>query len=264
VTVCPYIAQYSTPTLADSRLTLSFLSGQDEPPPPPPAGGFADSDDDNDRDGEGGELDASGKALSKLIGKQEDTLDGGISDDSDDDDEFVDPDQEGKELSQSPRSASLIAHTELTLFFFIGPELHPFLLQQRDKQKAAQSAAAAAAAVTTAPAVMKPLQPEGGVKRSRSEDDVVGTSPVGRSAKTAKQTAKPDNATGSPNTARPIELALREILKKGGKPTTKDVTKQLRKRGLLNSDADKQELKETIGRVARIRKEGNASVVVLQ
>lgn len=143
-------------------------------------------------------------------------------------------------------------------------ELHPFLLQQRDKQKAAQSAAAAAAAVTTAPAVMKPLQPEGGVKRSRSEDDVAGTAPVGRSAKTAKQTAKPDNATGSPNTARPIELALREILKKGGKPTTKDVTKQLRKRGLLNSDADKQELKETIGRVARIRKEGNASVVVLQ
>ena len=120
MTVCPYIAQYSTPTLADSRLTLSFLSGQDEPPPPPPAGGFADSDDDNDRDGEGGELDASGKALSKLIGKQEDTLDGGISDDSDDDDEFVDPDQEGKELSQSPRSASLIAHTELTLFFLSG------------------------------------------------------------------------------------------------------------------------------------------------
>ena len=46
--------------------------------------------------------------------------------------------------------------------------------------------------------------------------------------------------------------------------TTKDVTKQLRKKGLLNTDADKDELKSTIGRVAKIMKEGNASYVVLK
>ena len=44
----------------------------------------------------------------------------------------------------------------------------------------------------------------------------------------------------------------------------KDVTKALRKRGLLDTDADKSELKATIARVARIRKEGNKSFVVLQ
>ena len=52
-------------------------------------------------------------------------------------------------------------------------------------------------------------------------------------------------------------------MRKSGKPTTKDVTKQLRKRGLLNTDADKAELKETISRIARIRKEDGVSVVVL-
>ena len=34
-------------------------------------------------------------------------------------------------------------------------------------------------------------------------------------------------------------------------------------RGLLTSDADKADLKETISRIARIRKEGDVSVVVL-
>ena len=63
---------------------------------------------------------------------------------------------------------------------------------------------------------------------------------------------------------RPIEAALRDVLRRGGKPTTKDVTKALRKRGLLDTDADKSELKATIARVARIRKEGNKSFVVLQ
>ena len=61
----------------------------------------------------------------------------------------------------------------------------------------------------------------------------------------------------------PIEAALRELLRRGAKPTTKDVTKQLRKRGLLNTDADKNELKATISRIARIRKEGEKSFVVL-
>ena len=48
-----------------------------------------------------------------------------------------------------------------------------------------------------------------------------------------------------------------------GKHTTKDVTKALRKRGLLNTDADKSELKETISRIARIRKGGSVGYVVL-
>ena len=46
--------------------------------------------------------------------------------------------------------------------------------------------------------------------------------------------------------------------------TTKDVTKQLRKKGLLGTDEDKEELKSTIGRVAKINKEGAASYVVLK
>ena len=61
-----------------------------------------------------------------------------------------------------------------------------------------------------------------------------------------------------------IRDRLRDVLRRGGKPTTKDVTKALRKRGLLDTDADKSELKATIARVARIRKEGNKSFVVLQ
>tara|TARA_B100001540_G_C15249271_1_gene391933 strand:- start:228 stop:506 length:279 start_codon:yes stop_codon:yes gene_type:complete len=69
---------------------------------------------------------------------------------------------------------------------------------------------------------------------------------------------------GDAAAVRPIEAALRDVLRRGGKPTTKDVTKALRKRGLLDTDADKSELKATIARVARIRKEGNKSFVVLQ
>ena len=64
--------------------------------------------------------------------------------------------------------------------------------------------------------------------------------------------------------ARPIEAALRELLRKGGKVTTKDVTKHLRKKGLLSSEDDKKELKETMSSIARIRKEGNVAYVVLQ
>ena len=199
-----------------------------------------DSDDerDGDIDEDGNRLDASGKALNKLLGKQEEELnDGGISDDSDDDDEFVDPDQE---------------------------ELHPFLLQQRDKMKAIE--AAEAAVETTVITTKAPVST--GVKRSRSDDDIVDKSPVGRSAKSAKAVKNEPvsilQSSAGTSTMRPIESALREILKKGGKPTTKDVTKQLRKKGLLNTDSDKTELKETIGRIARIRKEGNTAVVVLQ
>ena len=76
--------------------------------------------------------------------------------------------------------------------------------------------------------------------------------------------AEPAAAAPSGSGARPIEAALRDLLRKGGKPTTKDVTKHLRKKGLLSSEADKKELKETMARIARIRKEGNVAYVVLQ
>ena len=224
---------------SDDELAGEADELQQEEPPPPPVG-VHDSDDerDGDIDEDGNRLDASGKALNKLLGKQEEELnDGGISDDSDDDDEFVDPDQE---------------------------ELHPFLLQQRDKMKAIE--AAEAAVETTVITTKAPVST--GVKRSRSDDDIVDKSPVGRSAKSAKAVKNEPvsilQSSAGTSTMRPIESALREILKKGGKPTTKDVTKQLRKKGLLNTDSDKTELKETIGRIARIRKEGNTAVVVLQ
>ena len=93
-----------------------------------------------------------------------------------------------------------------------------------------------------------------GVKRPRETSPGAANVPV----KVQKTEAKPEAAT------RPIEVALRAILRGGSKVTTKDVTKQLRKKGLLNTDADKDELKSTIGRVAKIMKEGNASYVVLK
>jgi transcription initiation factor TFIIF subunit alpha len=100
-----------------------------------------------------------------------------------------------------------------------------------------------------------------GAKRSRSDDD------HGRPFKTIKTESgvrsEGGGGGGGPSSMRPIEAAVREVLRKSGKPTTKDVTKQLRKRGLLSTDADKAELKETISRIARIRKEGPVSIVVL-
>ena len=42
------------------------------------------------------------------------------------------------------------------------------------------------------------------------------------------------------------------------------MTKHLRKKGLLSSEDDKKELKETMSSIARIRKEGNVAYVVLQ
>ena len=55
-----------------------------------------------------------------------------------------------------------------------------------------------------------------------------------------------------------------DVARGASKVTTKDVTKQLRKKGLLGTDEDKEELKSTIGRVAKINKEGAASYVVLK
>ena len=245
----------------------------EEPPPPPPPRVVHDSDDEDDNS----DLDEEGKKVRRLLGRQENgTLSaggggsdfdlagraGGISDDSDDDDEFVDPDQE---------------------------ELHPFLLAQRNKtqvqkqeaeaaaaaaQKAQAEAAAAAKAAAdrraaSAAAAAAAVKSEGGnaavksepaaaavsgMKRGRFDDDVP------RATKSARTDAevKPEA-----NGLRPIELALREVLRRGAKPTTKDVTKQLRKKGLLNTDEDKNELKQTISRIARIRKEGGVSIVVL-
>ena len=160
--------------------------------------------------------------------------DAGASDDEDSDSEFVDPDQE---------------------------ELHPFLLQQRNKaeqaqvQKAQAAARAAQQAAAAAAAAVGKTEPvAAGVKRPRETSPGAANVPV----KVQKTEAKPEAAT------RPIEVALRAILRGGSKVTTKDVTKQLRKKGLLNTDADKDELKSTIGRVAKIMKEGNASYVVLK
>ena len=113
------------------------------------------------------------------------------------------------------------------------------------KRQAQQAAAAA---------VVKPEPVAAGVKRPRETSPGAANVPV----KAQKTEAKPEAAT------RPIEVALRAILRGGSKVTTKDVTKQLRKKGLLNTDADKDELKSTIGRVAKIMKEGNASYVVLK
>ena len=83
-------------------------------------------------------------------------------------------------------------------------------------------------------------------------------------ARAAPAKAEPAAAAAAVSGARPIEAALRELLRKGGKVTTKDVTKHLRKKGLLSSEDDKKELKETMSSIARIRKEGNVAYVVLQ
>ena len=84
--------------------------------------------------------------MRRLLGKQEDEEGGGISDDSDDDDEFVDPDQE---------------------------ELHPFLLQRRDKMQAAQAATASEPSGAAPQAgASAPSTQTAGVKRSRSDEDV--------------------------------------------------------------------------------------------
>jgi transcription initiation factor TFIIF subunit alpha len=230
------------------------LELEEPPPPPPPAGmAFGDSDDEG-ADGEGNALDETGKNVRRLLGKQEDEEGGGISDDSDDDDEFVDPDQE---------------------------ELHPFLLQRRDKMQAMQAATASepspsdAATQRATPMAQQGAQ-TAGVKRSRSDEDVAAgarVSPAARVAKSARGAgagpsapakAEPASVAAAVSGARPIEAALRELLRKGGKVTTKDVTKHLRKKGLLSSEDDKKELKETMSSIARIRKEGNVAYVVLQ
>ena len=233
------------------------LELEEPPPPPPPTAGFADSDDEG-VDAEGDELGEEGKKLRRLVGRQEDEEGGGISDDSDDDDEFVDPDQE---------------------------ELHPFLLQQRDKMQAQATAAAATAQrqateeverrremerrraqiglAANAPGAATKSEPvAAGTKRSRSED--FDAPPGAKAAKMGRASSHSDvkPEPGAESDARPIEAALRDMLRRG-KHTTKDVTKALRKRGLLNTDADKSELKETISRIARIRKEGNVGYVVL-
>jgi type II secretory pathway pseudopilin PulG len=202
----------------------------DAKPHGPTGGGGADDDDE--------ELDEEGAKLKRLLGREEEAEMaaelGGISDDEDSDSEFVDPDQE---------------------------ELHPFLLQQRNKAEQAQvqkaqaaARAAQQAAAAAAAAVVKTEPVAAGVKRPRETSPGAANVPV----KAQKTEAKPEAAT------RPIEVALRAILRGGSKVTTKDVTKQLRKKGLLNTDADKDELKSTIGRVAKIMKEGNASYVVLK
>ena len=230
------------------------LELEEPPPPPPPAGmAFGDSDDEG-ADGEGNALDETGKNVRRLLGKQEDEEGGGISDDSDDDDESVDPDQE---------------------------ELHPFLLQRRDKMQAMQAATASepspsdAATQRATPMAQQGAQ-TAGVKRSRSDEDVAAgarVSPAARVAKSARGAgagpsapakAEPASVAAAVSGARPIEAALRELLRKGGKVTTKDVTKHLRKKGLLSSEDDKKELKETMSSIARIRKEGNVAYVVLQ
>ena len=208
---------------------IEMVDADAKPPPKPhgPTGGGVDDDDE--------ELDEEGAKLKRLLGREEEAEMaaelGGISDDEDSDSEFVDPDQE---------------------------ELHPFLLQQRNKAEQAQvqkaQAAARAAQQAAAAAVVKPEPVAAGVKRPRETSPGAANVPV----KAQKTEAKPEAAT------RPIEVALRAILRGGSEVTTKDVTKQLRKKGLLNTDADKDELKSTIGRVAKIMKEGNASYVVLK
>ena len=104
--------------------------------------------------------------------------------------------------------------------------------------------------------VVKPEPVAAGVKRARDDDDAnAAAAPAAKAIKTE---------AGAGAAMRPIEAALRAILRGASKVTTKDVTKQLRKKGLLGTDEDKEELKSTIGRVAKINKEGAASYVVLK
>jgi transcription initiation factor TFIIF subunit alpha len=98
---------------------------------------------------------------------------GGISDDEDSDSEFVDPDQE---------------------------ELHPFLLQQRNKAEQAQvqkaqaaARAAQQAAAAAAAAVVKTEPVAAGVKRPRETSPGAANVPV----KAQKTEAKPEAATAA-------------------------------------------------------------------
>lgn len=220
---------------------IEMVDADDAKPPPKTGVGPNDDDEDEDED-----LDAEGAKLKRLLGREEEAATaaelGGFSDDDDSDSEFVDPDQE---------------------------ELHPFLLQQRNKAEqaqiqkaqaaaqAAQRAAQAAAQAAAAAVVVKPEPVAAGVKRARDDDDANATqsAPAAKAIKTE---------AGAGAAMRPIEAALRAILRGASKVTTKDVTKQLRKKGLLGTDEDKEELKSTIGRVAKINKEGAASYVVLK
>lgn len=219
---------------------IEMVDADDAKPPPKTGVGPNDDDEDEDED-----LDAEGAKLKRLLGREEEAATaaelGGFSDDDDSDSEFVDPDQE---------------------------ELHPFLLQQRNKAEqaqiqkaqaaaqAAQRAAQAAAQAAAAAVVVKPEPVAAGVKRARDDDDAnAAAAPAAKAIKTE---------AGAGAAMRPIEAALRAILRGASKVTTKDVTKQLRKKGLLGTDEDKEELKSTIGRVAKINKEGAASYVVLK
>ena len=219
---------------------IEMVDADDAKPPPKTGVGPNDEDEDEDED-----LDAEGAKLKRLLGREEEAATaaelGGFSDDDDSDSEFVDPDQE---------------------------ELHPFLLQQRNKAEqaqiqkaqaaaqAAQRAAQAAAQAAAAAVVVKPEPVAAGVKRARDDDDAnAAAAPAAKAIKTE---------AGAGAAMRPIEAALRAILRGASKVTTKDVTKQLRKKGLLGTDEDKEELKSTIGRVAKINKEGAASYVVLK
>ena len=220
---------------------IEMVDADDAKPPPKTGVGPNDDDEDEDED-----LDAEGAKLKRLLGREEEAATaaelGGFSDDDDSDSEFVDPDQE---------------------------ELHPFLLQQRNKAEqaqiqkaqaaaqAAQRAAQAAAQAAAAAVVVKPEPVAAGVKRARDDegDANAAAAPAAKAIKTE---------AGAGAAMRPIEAALRAILRGASKVTTKDVTKQLRKKGLLGTDEDKEELKSTIGRVAKINKEGAASYVVLK
>lgn len=51
-----------------------------------------------------------------------------------------------------------------------------------------------------------------------------------------------------------MEAALREILQGSDNVTTIDVTREIRRRGLLNTNEDKEELKSTLGRIATLKK----------
>ena len=51
-----------------------------------------------------------------------------------------------------------------------------------------------------------------------------------------------------------MEAALREILQGSDNVMTIDVTREIRERGLLNTDEDKEELKSTLGRIATLKK----------
>ena len=250
----------------------------EEPPPPPPAAGLADSDDEG-LDAEGDELGEEGKKVRRLLGKADDEEGGGLSDDDDSDDDFVDPDQEElhpfllrqrdamqaqarAQAAEAKRAQSDAAEQK----------------RQLERTRAAIGVAAGSAAGAAAAAARRaePQTAVAGTKRARDAEASPASAAGGsRGAKMGRVGSGSEiksegggggggGGGGDAAAVRPIEAALRDVLRRGGKPTTKDVTKALRKRGLLDTDADKSELKATIARVARIRKEGNKSFVVLQ